>query len=103
MDLKILFKPHEGICEGAAGFCILNCKATRRDSCGSGVAGAAYSAGSLGYDIVSGQEVTAGQVFDTAVSEGLSLIAISNPVTQSVQYKYPMKSSANVSRLCGIF
>ncbi len=38
------------------------------------------SAGSLGYDIVSGQEVTAGQVFDTSVSVGLSLIAISSPV-----------------------
>ncbi len=45
-----------------------------------GVAGAAYSAGSLGYDIVSGQEITAGQVFDTALSVGLSLAAISSPV-----------------------
>jgi RHS repeat-associated protein len=45
-----------------------------------GVAGAAYSAGSLGYDIVSGQEITAGQVFDTALSIGLSLVAISNPI-----------------------
>ncbi|MFY7937949.1 MAG: RHS repeat-associated core domain-containing protein, partial [Flavobacterium sp.] len=45
-----------------------------------GYLGAAVSAGSLGYDIISGQEITAGQVFDTAVSVGLSLIAISNPV-----------------------
>lgn len=26
-----------------------------------------------------------------------------NPAKQSVQKKYPIKSSANVSRLCGIF
>ena len=45
-----------------------------------GLAGAAYSAATLGYDIVSCQEITAGQVFDSALSIGLYFVAISNPI-----------------------
>lgn len=44
-----------------------------------GVVGATISAGSLGYDIVSGNEVTGAQVFDTTVAVALTLLTVTNP------------------------
>ncbi|MBL7868456.1 MAG: VCBS repeat-containing protein [Flavobacterium lindanitolerans] len=47
---------------------------------GLGVVGAGMTATKVGYDFINGKDLTAGQVFDVALSATLAVVAFSNPI-----------------------